>query len=48
MLSPRLTALHADAFVEDHSVERTVDLPAHRGQASSAASTSTTIEPSRA
>jgi hypothetical protein len=32
MLSPRLAALHADAFVADDAADTTVDLAAHRGE----------------
>jgi hypothetical protein len=31
LLSPRLAALHADAFVTDDETQTTVDLAAHRG-----------------
>jgi hypothetical protein len=32
MLSPRLVALYAEAFVENNAVDTTVDLAAHRGE----------------
>jgi hypothetical protein len=32
MLSPRLAALHRDAFVFDEPLETTVELAAHRGE----------------
>ena len=34
MLSPRLAALNAEAFLEDNATDTTVDLAAHRGESS--------------
>ena len=34
MLSPRLAALHCDAFITDSATETTVDLAAHRSESS--------------
>ena len=34
MLSPRLAALHRDAFITDSATETTVDLAAHRSESS--------------
>jgi len=35
LLSPRLAALHTDAFVTGNEPRTTVDLPAHRGESTS-------------
>jgi hypothetical protein len=34
MLSPRLAALHRDAFITDSATETTVDLAVHRSESS--------------